>query len=625
MLTARTLLLIPLLVSSRLSAQQSFLPARNPGQSHEAPPAASQPLTTIRTTSRLVVLDVVVTDNTGKPVKGLQPSDFTLTEDGVKESLASFTEHDAGDDARLAKAAPTTPLPPDTFTVHPPLTEAQTSTVLVLDKIHYPNDPYVRADILKFLKTLAPGNPIAIVRLDWQGLHLVQDFTSDPQTLQEVVAGKRMLPALPSINCVHYSGVINPYGHLARYLAGIPGRINLAWVTDEGAPDSDPVQSFASDYPNLANFVANQYGSTDNLRLSRVVPYLIKAGGYIGGILQPDKTNIADIPIPQIIPDSHSDVPSDCELMPAAQGGLLANGILADKAVELGGHAFFNGATDALSQVIATGDDYYTLAYVPTNPDWNGHYRKIAIDVTGIPPTPASAFGAKDYGQSNITYRRGYYARSTPEPRTGPAIAAFTPDPASSPAGSTPAKLVAVPGANSHAASSMAAAMGFGALTPNQLDLTITVTPSPHTVAPKSGAVLPKNNFLDITYRDAPYRVYQVHYWIEPKDLKFSRTASGLFRDDLQFAAILYRDDGFVANSVSVTAHIQIPATGLEDIMASGVTFDQTLAVPVAGNFFLRTGVQETSTTRIGAIEVSTDRIQLPPPQTIAAAPKQSP
>jgi len=45
---------------------------------------------TFRSTTRLVVLDVVVTDRAGKLVTNLSQSDFTLLEDGVRQSIASF-------------------------------------------------------------------------------------------------------------------------------------------------------------------------------------------------------------------------------------------------------------------------------------------------------------------------------------------------------------------------------------------------------------------------------------------------------------------------------------------------------------------------------------------------------
>src|SRR4051812_29964771 len=40
----------------------------------------------------LVVLSFTVTDNKGKYVNGLKPSDFRVTEDGIQEKLATFSE-----------------------------------------------------------------------------------------------------------------------------------------------------------------------------------------------------------------------------------------------------------------------------------------------------------------------------------------------------------------------------------------------------------------------------------------------------------------------------------------------------------------------------------------------------
>ena len=612
---ARLALLITLLAVPWLHAQQPPAPAPSPKQASQAAPDSNQPITTIRVTSRVVVLDVVVTDGNGSPVKGLQPSDFTLTEDGVPQKFSSFGESQA---TAGNAAAPPASLPPNTFTVQPPLTEAGTKTVIVLDNLHYPSYPLVRGDIQAFMKTVAPGNPIAIIRLDWQGLHFVQTFTSDPQLLQQAVASNRMLPALPPLNVLAwtycqlpYQGVANPYHRLARYLAGIPGRINLAWVTDEGMPDSFR----GNELPDLTNLVRNLNGSTNVLRLSRVVPYVIKAGGAIGGILQP--LDVPDIPIPKIIAQSQNPpIPDDCPVVPGAGGSLLGNQAMVDAATAAGGHAFFDGADKALAQIMALGSNYYTLSYVPSNPKWNGAYRKIAIAITGIPKTPAGELGWSAYGQPKVVYRSGYYARSKPDPISQSGSTVFGPETAAS------AAIDSVPGSASAAAphipSAMEAAMGFGTVAPDQVNFTIVVTPSPQIEAPTSGIAPAKGNFLTGPFSTAPYRNYKVHYWIDPKSLKFSRLANGAYRDDLQFAAILYRDDGFVANSSSVTTHIQVSADGLEDILSSGVTFDQTIALPVVGNplpenFFLRTGIDEVSTGRVGALELPTEWIKLPP------------
>ena len=618
---ARIALLISLLaVAARpLPAQQPLAPATPAVNSN-------RPVATLRAIARLVVLDVVVTDGNGNPVQGLKPSDFALTEDGVSQKFASFTEHQAQDSI---PAATQPSLPLNTFTVQPPLTEESVKTVIVLNMCCIPSYTLVRGDIQAFMKTIAPGNPIAIMRIDRLGMHLVQGFTADPQRLQDAVSGNRLLPPIPDITCrAPYTGIINPYQRLSRYLAGIPGRINLAWVTDEGMPDDFR----GNDYPELTNIVRNLNTSTNVLRLSRVTPYVIKAGGYIGGILQPIPFGdiVADIKLPQIIANSHSDPPPrDLETFPTAQGSLLSNQAMADLATAAGGHAFFDGAGKALTQVMALGSNYYTLSYVPSNANWNGAFRKIAIKVSGVTETGQSRFGWSAYGQPNVVYRRGYNALSKPDPSSQAGAANFgmatvatpvsQPVVASLPGVEPIAPIItSQPKVIPHINSPLEAAMGFGTLTPNQVDFTIVVAPSAQKEKPKSDAPSAKDNFITDSYRNSTYRNYNVHYWIDAHGLKFTRAANGTYRDDLQFVAIVYHDDGLVANSVSVTAHIQASASNLENFLTTGITFDQTIAMPIADNmmaenYFLRVGISETSTGQIGALEVPADWIKLPP------------
>jgi len=63
-----------------------------------------------------------------------------------------------------------------------------------------------------------------------------------------------------------------------------------------------------------------------------------------------------------------------------------------------GGKAFFgsNDLAGALQQGIQEGSNYYTLAYYPQNPNWNGKYRQIRVEMA-------------QKGLS-LAYRRGYYA-----------------------------------------------------------------------------------------------------------------------------------------------------------------------------------------------------------------------
>ena len=46
----------------------------------------------LHVTTRMVLVDTVVLDKAGDPVKGLKAEDFTLTEGGVRQRIASFSE-----------------------------------------------------------------------------------------------------------------------------------------------------------------------------------------------------------------------------------------------------------------------------------------------------------------------------------------------------------------------------------------------------------------------------------------------------------------------------------------------------------------------------------------------------
>ena len=52
--------------------------------------AAQDPVTTLKVNSRIVVLDVTVTDKAGHLVENLKQDDFTVLEDKVQQTLRSL-------------------------------------------------------------------------------------------------------------------------------------------------------------------------------------------------------------------------------------------------------------------------------------------------------------------------------------------------------------------------------------------------------------------------------------------------------------------------------------------------------------------------------------------------------
>ena len=74
-------------------------------------PDDDSPITpTLHVYSRETIVDVLVTDDKGHPVRGLTRSDFTISEDGHPQPISSFAEYN-----KNAPPAPAHALPPDTY------------------------------------------------------------------------------------------------------------------------------------------------------------------------------------------------------------------------------------------------------------------------------------------------------------------------------------------------------------------------------------------------------------------------------------------------------------------------------------------------------------------------------
>jgi VWFA-related protein len=107
-----------------------------------AQPPAQRASGTVQARVTAVLVDIVVRDKRGEPVRDLAQSDFQLLEDGVPQTIASFTPVFAGAVAPVPEAAPAAPSAPSapgrsTAAVGSPapVTEGPTVTALVFDRL----------------------------------------------------------------------------------------------------------------------------------------------------------------------------------------------------------------------------------------------------------------------------------------------------------------------------------------------------------------------------------------------------------------------------------------------------------------------------------------------------------
>ena len=141
-------------------------------------------ITTIRTYSNLVVVDVVVTDSQGNPVHGLKASDFTLTENNKPQTFGT-SRSIARCRRRTSRLRRRQSCLPGCLPTSPPAPVNGPVNVLLLDYLNTPltSQPYARKQLLDYLDNAPPGTRIAIFGLTTQ-LIMLQGFTSDMAVLK---------------------------------------------------------------------------------------------------------------------------------------------------------------------------------------------------------------------------------------------------------------------------------------------------------------------------------------------------------------------------------------------------------------------------------------------------------
>jgi VWFA-related protein len=157
-----------------------------------------------RSGAALNIVDVTVTDKQGRPIEGLTADDFTLTEDGVPQtiSLVAFQRVDASDAAPLPPAPATSPAadrPRVAPTVQPQIASSPAGgiryrdsrlVVLYFDLSAMPPMDQARAygAARKFVaEQIKAQDRVAIMTFQGGAVRVKQDFTADRAALQEVI------------------------------------------------------------------------------------------------------------------------------------------------------------------------------------------------------------------------------------------------------------------------------------------------------------------------------------------------------------------------------------------------------------------------------------------------------
>lgn len=407
---------------------------------------------TIRVNTRLVLVDVVVTDKQGHAITGLKPDDFVLEENGRKQKISSFVSPD--DAAKAAEVAPT--LAPGLYSNRPEFrSSGGPLTIFLLDAANTPftDQSYARAQMLAYVRTqLKPDQRFAVFTLT-NDLHMLQDFTSDPQILlaalekikpEDPVLKNAAAPASSSLGVAPGPGTtgasliamaqsqisgfeseqvgfalerrvqitLAAMRALGRSLGGIPGRKEVIWLTAafpfELIPENRDVSDaeLLASLPNIqqksvgtlsAGAIAEQqrqaYGpeireAAADLSASQVAIYPVDVRGLLSGM-----EGAAGIK-----PTHTFNATSAFDPVAGMQDIAASQETMRDIATETGGRAYVNqnDIKSGIAAALADNSAAYTLGYYPENKKWDNRYRsiKIKLDRDGV----------------QVHHRRGYYA-----------------------------------------------------------------------------------------------------------------------------------------------------------------------------------------------------------------------
>lgn len=203
-----------------------LLPAISCFAQEASAPSPSPVTPLLRSETRLVLVDAVVTDKKGNYIRDLTANDFRVWEDKKEQSIESFS-FEAG-----AAANP----------------NAQTRYLILFfdnSTMEFGDQVRARQAALKFIDSNAgPKRPIAVVNFGGS-LQIAQNFTENREQLKQVVSGIKFSfvspnPEVASLGAVSLGKAATEFGArdvlmalrtLAKNLSAVPGRKTLVFLS----------------------------------------------------------------------------------------------------------------------------------------------------------------------------------------------------------------------------------------------------------------------------------------------------------------------------------------------------------------------------------------------------------
>jgi VWFA-related protein len=325
---------------------------------HAQAPQTNPPVLTAN--ARLVVLDVVVTDKSGKPVDGLGEKDFQVFEDGKLQRIRSVESPSIHTLPSASAIAGTVfdPAQPASFGQSP-------VNILVLDQLntHFADSSFARRSMHDYLakQPTLLRQPTTLLSVYDGHFKLLQAFTRDRDALEHAldaapteyawkleVNGKTDIGPLERLD-----ESLRALQEMAESYARIPGRKNVIWV-GSGFPSMDPAALAAKDFNEVEETI---HHVTNVLLASRVTLYAVDPSSTLPGMTEiTDATQMAFV-LAAGDSDAGGDDPfsasADFDRLGPVTGGRVIRGM--------------NNIADQIADSADLGASFYTISYTPSS------------------------------------------------------------------------------------------------------------------------------------------------------------------------------------------------------------------------------------------------------------------
>jgi len=313
-----------------------------------------------------IVVNVLVTDRNGKPLTGLQKENFRIFEDGEEQVVQNFFPVDAPFSVGL-------------------LLDTSYSTVGKLARI--------QDSAIEFLDQIHPDDEVMVISFD-DDVYLDTDFTQNKQAVERAIKMTRSGRSTQLFEAV-YLGL--------EQLREQPYRKVMVLFTD-GVDTTSPTSSAKETVEMAKEAEVTIYPIFFNTEADTLAGLRNPSSRSPGPLGTPTASPFPfpfPMPQPTPYPDPGGRYPDDSRREQVQREYMKARSYLSQLAEVTGGARFdaagnLSDLGEAFAKIAEEMRSLYTIAYVPTNREKDGKFRKIKVEV--------------NIDKGRVRTRQGYYS-----------------------------------------------------------------------------------------------------------------------------------------------------------------------------------------------------------------------